>query len=423
VKRGSLIRPPAPDTTRTLRLPFYGWFVVAAAVLITFSTGPGQSYVFSVVIDPIIAETGLSRTLISALYAGGTAVSAAMTFVIGRMVDQAGARRMLGIVALLLGLACLGLAVSNGALGLFLGFAALRALGQGSLPVIATLLVAQWFVRYRGRAMAIVALGFAASNAFLPPLTQQLVTTLGWRGAYVALAGLVWALLLPAFLLARNRPELLGLFPDGADEPPAQEQAQASVDQLTVTPPTLREARFWMLALPMAAGPFVVTALVFHQASIFAERGLSAAVAAGVFSAFAGASATMMVIAGFLVDRIGPKRMALANLLVMFSGVAWLTQMNSAPGAVLYAALLGASSGGQSVVGGVAWATYYGRKGLGRLQGAAAMVTISAAALAPLPLAALQQTTGSYRLGLLLFALVPLACFALLLAFRPPVKR
>jgi MFS family permease len=423
VKRGSLIRPPAPVTTRTLRLPFYGWFVVAAAVLITFSTGPGQSYVFSVVIDPIIAETGLSRTLISALYAGGTAVSAAMTFVIGRMVDQAGARRMLGIVALLLGLACLGLAVSNGALGLFLGFAALRALGQGSLPVIATLLVAQWFVRYRGRAMAIVALGFAASNAFLPPLTQQLVTTLGWRGAYVALAGLVWALLLPAFLLARNRPELLGLFPDGADEPPAQEQAQASVDQLTVTPPTLREARFWMLALPMAAGPFVVTALVFHQASIFAERGLSAAVAAGVFSAFAGASATMMVIAGFLVDRIGPKRMALANLLVMFSGVAWLTQMNSAPGAVLYAALLGASSGGQSVVGGVAWATYYGRKGLGRLQGAAAMVTISAAALAPLPLAALQQTTGSYRLGLLLFALVPLACFALLLAFRPPVKR
>ncbi len=107
---------------------------------------------------------------------------------------------MLAIVAILLGLACLGLAISSGPLGLFLGFAALRALGQGSLPVIGTLLVAQWFVRYRGRAMAIVALGFAASNAFLPPLTQQFVTTLGWRGAYVALAGMVWTLLLPAFL-------------------------------------------------------------------------------------------------------------------------------------------------------------------------------------------------------------------------------
>jgi MFS family permease len=346
-----------------------------------------------------------------------------MTFVIGRLVDRAGARRMLGIVALLLGLACLGLAASSGALGLFLGFAALRALGQGSLPVIGTLLVAQWFVRYRGRAMATVGLGFAASNAFLPPFTQQLVDTLGWRGAYVALAVMVWALLLPAFLLARNRPEPLGLFPDGSDGPPAQEQAQAVSGQPAITPPTLREARFWMLALPMAAGPFVVTALVFHQASIFAERGLSAAVAAGVFTAFAASSALMMVTAGFLVERIGPKRMALFNLLLMFSGVAWLTQMNSAPGAVLYAVLLGASSGGQSVVQGVAWATYYGRQGLGRLQGAAAMVTISAAALAPLPLAALQQSAGNYGLGLALFALVPLACFIILLAFRPPVKR
>jgi MFS family permease len=375
------------------------------------------------VIDPIIAETGLSRTLISALYAAGTAVSAAMTFVVGRLVDRSGARRMLGIVALLLGMACLGLAVSSGALGLFLSFAALRALGQGSLPVIATLLVAQWFVRYRGRAMAIVALGFAASNAFLPPLTQHLVAGLGWRGAYIALAGMVWTLLLPAFLLARNRPEPLGLFPDGAAEPPAHEQAQGVADQLIVAPPTLREVRFWILALPMAAGPFVVTALVFHQASIFAERGLSPAVAAGVFTVFAGGSALMMVVAGFMVDRIGPKRMALFNLLVMFSGVAWLTQIASAPGAILYAALLGASSGGQSVVQSVAWATYYGRQGLGRLQGAAAMVTISAAALAPLPLAALQQATGSYRLGLFLFALVPLACFSMLLVFRPPLKR
>lgn len=398
---------------------FYGWLVVIAAMLATFSSGPGQSYTFSVVIDPILAETGLSRTLLSTLYAGGTAVSAAMTAVVGRLVDRLGARRMLATVGLLFSLACVGMAFSGGVLGLFLGFAALRALGQGSLPVIATLLTAQWFVRYRGRAMAIVTLGFALSNASFPPLTQSLVSAFGWRGAYLALGGLLVALLLPAALIARDRPEALGLFPDGAAAAPASEQT-SSAGSVRPRMPTLRSAAFWLLALPLAAGPFVVTALVFHQVSIFAERGVAASVAAGVFVAFASAAAGATLLGGILVERFGPKRLLLGNLLLMALAIASIRLVGDPLTATFYALLLGTSSGIQSVTQGVSWATYYGRHGLGRLQGAAAMVTISAAALAPLPLAAWQQAAGSYGPGLTAMVALPLLCAALLLRFRPP---
>ncbi len=402
-----------------VKRPFYGWVVVAAATLIAFISGPGQSYTFSVVIDPILAETGLSRTLLSALYTGGTAVSAAMTLVVGRLTDRTGARRMLIIVALLFGLSCIGLSQAQGAPGLFLGFAGLRALGQGSLPVIATLLAVQWFVRYRGRAIAIVNLGIALSNALFPPLTQALTSAFGWRTSYLILAGLIWLLLFVAVLLARNRPEDIGAFPDGAAEPPAIEQS-ADTDSAAPGAPTLQTLDFWLLALPLAAGPFIVTALVFHQASIFAERGLSAAVSAGVFIPFSAATAAAALLGGLLVERFGPKRTLLANLILMALGVASLNFVHTPLSASGYAVLIGAASGMQGVLQGVAWAAYYGRRGLGRLQGSAAMVMISAAALAPLPIAAIQQATGGYSPALGLMTLLPLACIATLLQFKPP---
>jgi MFS family permease len=412
-------RKARPDRKATLQPPFYGWIVVAAAFLINFISGPGQSFSFSVIIDPIIAETGISRTLLSGLYTGGTAVSAIMTLIVGRLVDRTGARRMLVVVAIVFGLSCIGLAQAQGAPGFFLGFAGLRALGQGSLPVIATLLTAQWFVRYRGRAMAIVNLGFAFSNALFPPMTQALVDRLGWRGSYTVLAGLIWLLLFVVVLLVRNRPEDTGTFPDGAAEPPASEQPLEPGVQETGMP-TMRTPAFWLLVLPLSAGPFIITALVFHQASIFAERGLGPALSAGAFVPFAVATAIMALIGGFLIERFGPKRVLLVNLLLMSLGVAGLNLVRDPISATIYAIVLGAAAGVQSVTQGVAWATYYGRRGLGRLQGSAAMVMITAAALAPLPIAAIEQAAGGYGPALLLMTILPLICFAILLRFRPP---
>jgi hypothetical protein len=57
---------------RQLRLPFYGWAIAVTGLLAVFASAPGQSYGFSVFIDSILADTGMSRTTLSALYALGT---------------------------------------------------------------------------------------------------------------------------------------------------------------------------------------------------------------------------------------------------------------------------------------------------------------------------------------------------------------
>jgi hypothetical protein len=75
------------------RRPFYGWAVIAVGSLVAFSSGPRQSFGFSVFIDSIIADTGIERTLISTLYAVGAGVSAAMVLLVSRVADRRGRGR------------------------------------------------------------------------------------------------------------------------------------------------------------------------------------------------------------------------------------------------------------------------------------------------------------------------------------------
>ncbi|HZY65899.1 MAG TPA: MFS transporter [Rubrobacteraceae bacterium] len=392
------------------------------ATLATFCSGPGQSFVFSVFVDPILADTGLSRVYLSTLYAFGTGVSAVMVVVVARLVDRFGARLMLAGIALALGIACFGMSAAAGPVVLFFGFAAMRALGQGSLPVTANILTAQWFVERRGRAMAVVVLGLAASNALLPPVTQSLIGAFDWRTAYMILGVMVWVLLIPAsILVVRNRPEAVGLHPDGSPElvrePGDQDERERGSWE------AVSSLNFWLLAVPLAAIPFAVTALVFHQISILGEQGLSAAAAARVFVPFAAASAAATAFSGFLIERLGPRTPLYVSMALLLAAMLGLQLVTSTLTATLYAIALGAGAGFQGVVAGVVWAHYYGRRGLGKVQGPATMVMISAAALAPLPLAALRSLSGDYGLGLAVMACVPVLCTVMLYLFDPKKAR
>jgi hypothetical protein len=186
--------------------------------------------------------------------------------------------------------------------------------------------------------VSVVILGLALSNAALPALSQFLVGSVGWRQAYMGLGLMVWVLLIPAALfIVRDRPEAIGAHPDGAEHPPAGETEASGSQPGGARKRVLLSPDFWLLALPIAAIPFVVTALVFHQISILGGNGISAAAAAGIFVAFAVASAGATALAGPLIERLGPMWPLWLSLGLLLAAVVGLQFVTTPALATVYA--------------------------------------------------------------------------------------
>ena len=83
-------RAPDAFVDRVNRRFFYGWVLVAAAVLILFASGPGQSHTFGVFLTYVADDLGLSHTEISFAYGVATLAAAFGLPYAGRHVDRRG---------------------------------------------------------------------------------------------------------------------------------------------------------------------------------------------------------------------------------------------------------------------------------------------------------------------------------------------
>lgn len=399
---------------------FYGWVIVAVGTAGIFASGPGQSHTFSVFLGPIGEDLGVSGTAVALAYTIATLVAAAGLPLMGRLIDRFGPRRMVLVVSALLGLACIGFGAVSGLLWLGLGFAALRYLGQGSLMLNCSNLVAHWFDRRRGLALSLMALGFAASMAVHPPLAQWLIDTVGWRQAWVWLGVITWALMLPLIVaFVQNKPEDLGLGPDGVAEGRDAAPRQRHEIGLTLRQ-SLRTAAFYIVAAGMFVMAMLVTSLHLYQVSIFAAQGLSDELASWMFPVSAVTMVVTMPLVGLMLDRFRTEYIFAAALVVMSAALVAVTFVSDLASALAYAVVFGLNNAGTMTLFGFMWPRYFGRRHLGSVQGAGQMIGIVGAALGPLPLGIAFDFVGGYTEVLLILSLPPLACAGIALFLRPP---
>ena len=402
---------------------FYGWVILGIATVVLFASGPGQSHTFSVFVGPIAADLGISATAIASAYAFATLVAALGLPWMGRFVDRFGPRRMLMTVAVLLGIACAGFGAAAGVITLSLGFMGLRFLGQGSIMLGSTNIVAQWFSARRGFAMSILMLGFAASIAVHPQLAQWLIERVGWREAWVWLGVMTWVLLLPMlWLLAHDKPEPLGLRPDGtvrgtdAEEAASTARAQAGLPLKAA----MRTPAFWIIAAGLFAPAMLITSLFFFQVSVFEAHGLDRGLAASMFGVSAIAMALAMPAVGWVLDRSDPKYVFSASLVLLAVTLTGISLVTGPLTAAAYAVCFGVNTAANMTFFGYMWAQYFGRRHLGSIQGAGQTIGVVGASAGPLPLGIAFDHWGSYDGALRLLALLPLACAVLALFLRAP---
>ena len=364
--------------------------------------------------------------MVSGLYTTGSLTAASLMLFVGRMLDKHGARVLMTIVGILFGFAALWMSQVDQPVKLYLGFAAIRTLGQGSLSLIGTTLVALWFVRLRGRAMAFSSLGQVASRGVFPPLIHFLVTRWGWRTAWGVLAIIIWSVT-PIALLARRNPESVGLNPDGRLSDTNGEKTSKSNAPMQEVNFSLTEAMhtksFWLLLLAGSSHSLISTALIFHMVSVVTSKGLDPSLAATVLSFMAPMSLAGTFAAGFLSDKVSNRFLLAISQGILTINMLWIFVLSKTWHALIFGGMLGLGGGFSMTTNAVIWPNYYGRKHIGSIRGLVSTCMVGFAALGPLPFGILFAMTGNYTTAVLVFLAMPATCAAAALLARPPRKQ
>jgi MFS transporter, OFA family, oxalate/formate antiporter len=402
---------------------YYGWIILAVGTFGGIMTSPGQTYAFSAFLDHFIADLELSRSLVSTLYTVGTLAASFVLPYVGRQFDQRGARIMIALMSLLLGLACVYMSFVRNAAMLCIGFFLLRQLGQGSLSLVSDNVINLWWVRRRGLVMGIGGMMGALLSGLFPYFINTLIPLYGWRFTYMLLGAALILIMLPiGWIFVRDRPEDHGLQPDGIDaNGKGGEESGAPIEDNWTRAQALRTSSFWLVVAGLASMSMLNTGLTFHLFSVFEDSGLSSTVAASVFVPIAATGAIVRLIGGLLIGRV-PIRVLLAISLVLMALVLVLAPvLSSLKMAYFFGLCMGAQGGLQMILYSVVFANFFGRRHLGSIAGFAATLLVVASALGPMPIGVARDLLGSYTTVLSTFAVLPFAlAIACLLFCKAP---
>ncbi len=396
------------------RYTYYGWTIVFVGALAVFLSGPGQTYSVSTFIDPLMDHFGWSRSLVSGLYSTGTLLAGFLMVFVGKTVDSVGFRVSLAAIAVLFSLALVFMSLISAPVSLLFGFIMIRTLGQGSLTLIPYSLVPQWFVRMRGKTLSLLAMAAAVSSASVPHINIYVMDRFGWRGAWQFWAAVMLLILAPlAWKLTRDRPEDIGLIPDGdpvdrggrdSGDPPSVplQESNWSLGQV------LRYAPFWVILVATCIPSMVGTGAQFHHMSILAEAGVGRTVAAAVFTVTAGVRLAVTPLFGIASDRWSARRLLILGLVLQSLSVLFLLVVNSTATSVFLGAIKGIRMANVGIVNAVVWPAYFGRANLATIRGVTTTGMVAASALGPLPFGLGFDVFGGYTEVVVFMALVPL---------------
>lgn len=409
---------------------FYGWLIVAIAMLVAFLGAGLNNISMAVVLKPLSEDLGWSRTTTAGAIAAGNLLGGLLAPGFGRLADRLGPRLLVPAGAATVGILVGLISLVTEPWQFYAAYLPARALSETLLAgVVPLTAVTNWFYLQRPRAMGLVIMAVPLGSATMALSYQVIISHAGWRPIFVTLGVLLCGLaVLPPALLLRKQPEDLGLLPDGAPpagaatrRPPAGGASDPPAAEPSWEPgAAVRTAALWLIVVGWMIATLSMGGVAFHMVAFFTDRQLSADLAAGALSLFALSGALGSAVWGVLAERVAPRVLGLAAMLVAAASVLVLLQVGSPLLAYGAALALGVSARGSGVLTQVLIARYYGRRSFGAISGFGEPFAKAGLGLGPLVAAAAFDLTGSYQGVFSLFSgLFALAGMLVFLARRP----
>lgn len=413
-------------TATSTRSPlFFGWWIVLAGFITTALAIGSTTYSFGLFVGPLTAEFGLSRANANVGFIALLLGFALWAPLVGRLLDALPARRVMIGGALLFagGFALIAMARSPALMALaILGPVAAGTVSVGALA--ANTVAARWFQRQRGRALGVLAVATSAGGFTMPPLVAWLMQSQGWRTALVA-QGLLLATLAIVVILAlvRDRPEDLGLAPDGAAPRPAASAAtMAPATEAWTFGRLLRTRNFWLLSCGAGILLGADQALLSSMIPYGTDAGLTPAQAALLMSSLTFSAILGKLVIGALADRFDKRLLFCA---VAACNFAFLAILLIGPGyGVLLAAcaVIGLAIGGTYPLWTTLAADCFGTASFGAVLGSMNLVLMPFSIVAVRYIGEVFDRSGSYGPAFMTFMVTAVIATSLILALRVPGK-
>jgi OFA family oxalate/formate antiporter-like MFS transporter len=413
---------------------FYGWNIVAASFLAQISYAEHFSSLLGFFFKPLQSEFGWTRSALAAVQTIARVTEALIAPVVGPLIDRYGARVLMPIGAIITGLAMLGITQINTLWQFYLLRGVVSAIGftlMGGL--VSGVAINNWFIRKRGRAVAISRIGSNLSNIIFVPVTVFVIAASGWKTMFVIFAVVTWlAVLIPSVIWMRRRPEDMGLHPDGiepgttkADE--NREEREFPVNGLTSTPEpiwsrreVLKTRSFWLLALSFGINSMAFQGINISLAPYIQDLGYSEGMLATVMTFRAIMAAAALLLVGFLAERADRVIIRVAPFVIQGIAVFFFLLAEEPVFLWLAVALYGFGLSGVVVIQEVLFANFFGRLSLGVIRSLAFLVSFGFGASGPIAMNAVFDILGSYQPALIaIIGFFALSAFVMAIA-RPP---
>jgi MFS family permease len=373
---------PAPQ-------PGYGWVLVGVlALTVTVSYGV-LMYAFPVVLSPMQTELGWSQAVLTGGFSVAALASGIAAIPVGRWVDRHGPRVVMTTGSAAATLLVLAWSRVEGPVGYYAVWIGLGACMAAVFYEPAFTVVAHWFREHRVRALTIITLAGGLASTIFVPLTERLVSGLGWREAIVRLALMLAVLtVLPHASLLRRRPA-------GVDGGGTRSVANAITGAVPARA-AMRSRSFRWLCAAFFLSTVANCAIAVHLVPLLLARDWPSTFAASALALLGFAKLPGRLLLAHWAGRVTTPVATIATFVLQAIALAVLIAIPDAPGVWLFAVLFGAGDGAATPARAELVADFFGPLDYGRTSGVVAFFTAAGRAIAPLGVSLAASAFGGY---------------------------